>query len=291
MRGTYVLDQLEALERRVGGCVFAGGGLALPAQLTSWGHEERTSTDYDWHGLKRGSAEFCLLQYTLAGRGQLSWEGRRYTVQPGQAMLLWFPHDNRYWLARGDRWRHVYLCLSGHEVQRSFRAVVARRGPLVDLGVDSPVLAALADAVAACQADRIRDPFTASAAAYRIAMALSAELLGAPPHVGRQPAIEAAKRAGQADFAKGIDVADLSRVAGLSRHHFSRLFQRCEGLSPSRWLADLRAREAARLLRSTTLSVAEVGARCGYADAAYFCRAFRRMLGVSPGEFRTSGMY
>ena len=36
---------------------------------------------------------------------------------------------------------------------------------------------------------------------------------------------------------------------------------------------------------------AEVGARCGYHDAAYFCRAFRRMCGVSPGEFRSSGMF
>ncbi len=291
MHGTSVLRRLDTLERRSGPCVFARGGPALPAELTGWGHEERTSTTYDWHGLKRGSAEFCLLQYTLAGRGQLAWEGRRYTVQPGQAMLLWFPQDNRYWLAHGDRWRHVYLCLSGHEVLRAFRTVVARRGPLVGLEADSPTLVALADTVAACQSNAMRDRFTASAAAYRVAMTLSAELLADLAPATRQPAVEAAKRLAGRDFASGLGVAELALAAGLSRHHFSRIFQASEGVPPARWLADLRAREAARLLRSTTLTVAEVGARCGYADAAYFCRAFRRMLGVSPGEFRTSGMY
>lgn len=77
----------------------------------------------------------------------------------------------------------------------------------------------------------------------------------------------------------------------MSRHHFARTFAKAEGNTPSQWLADLRAREATRLLRETDLTVAAVGARCGYQDAAYFCRAFRRIVGVSPGEFRTSGMF
>ncbi len=274
---------------RLGGPVYAGRP-SLHALITATGYEER-SNDYDWHGLKRGSAEFCLFQYTLAGRGQLAFDGARHTVLPGQAMLLWFPHDNRYWLASGDHWRHFYLCLTGREVMRAWRSVVARRGPLIDLADGSPSLALAVEVAIAGMTGAIRDPWTSSSHAYRLAMALCAEVLGDPGAGPRHPAVETAKRHGRARFADGIGVSDLARVAGLSRHHFARSFARAEGTTPSQWLADLRAREATRLLRETRLTVAEVGTRCGYQDAAYFCRAFRRIVGVSPGEFRSSGMY
>jgi len=260
--------------------------------LTSAGSELHTGTDYDWHGLKRGSAEFCLFQYTLAGRGQLSWEGQRFTVLPGQAMLLWFPHDNRYWIASGDRWRHFYLCLSGQEVLRAWRTVVGRSGPLLDLERGSPVIAAAAEACARVVRGEVRDPFTASALAYAVAMALLAETVGgeADPRP-RHPGIAAAKTLARTRFGSDLGVADLAHAAGMSRHHFARAFAQAEGVAPSAFLADLRMREAARLLRSSDLTVAAVGARCGFADPAYFCRAFRRLVGVSPGEFRSSGMF
>ena len=274
--GTSVLKRMDTVGMAVGGPTYAGRP-ALHAIVTSTGHETRTG-DYDWHGLKRGSAEFCLFQYTIAGRGQLSYAGARHTVLPGQAMLLWFPHDNRYWVASGDSWRHLYVCLAGREVMRAWRSVVDRRGPLIHLADDSPALGIAIDTVVAGQA-------------YRLAMALCTEVLGDPATRERHPAIEAAKRWGRTHFADGIGVSDLARAAGMSRHHFARTFATAEGATPSQWLADLRAREATRLLRDSSLGVAEIGTRCGYQDAAYFCRAFRRLVGLSPGEFRNSGMY
>lgn len=287
--GTSVLSRLDSVGLRLGSPTYTGRP-SLHALVTSAGYEERSS-DYDWHGLKRGSAEFCLFQYTLAGRGQLSVAGTRYSVLPGQAMLLWFPHDNRYWLGSGDTWRHFYLCLAGREISRAWRAVVARRGPLIALGEDSPALAVAVEAAIAGMSGRIRDPYTSSSLAYGLAMALCAEVLGDPGPGLRHPAIEAAKRHGRAHFADGLGVSDLARAAGMTRHHFARTFAKAEGNSPSQWLADLRAREATRLLRESPLTVAAIGAACGYQDAAYFCRAFRRLVGVSPGEFRSSGMY
>lgn len=287
--GTFVLNPLAERDVPFGHRGFAGRS-SLQAMLTAVGHEERYE-HYDWHGLKRGSAEFCLFQYTLAGRGQLAFAGTRHTVLPGQAMLLWFPHDNRYWLAQGDRWRHFYVCLAGREVMRACRLVVERHGPLLNLKEGSPGLAIAAEITAAGLAGTICDPYTSSAYAYRLAMALCAEMLGDPGPDRRNPAIETAKDHGCNRFADGIGVSDLARAAGMTRHHFSRTFAKVEGRTPSQWLTDLRISEATRLLRESPLSVAAVAERCGYQDPAYFCRAFRRLIGVSPGEFRNSGMY
>lgn len=290
IHGTSVLDRLLAHGMAFGGPAVAARP-ALNAAVTSAGYEERTSTDYDWHGLRRGAAEFCLFQYTLEGRGQLAWEGARHTVLPGQAMLLWFPHDNRYWLGRGDRWRHFYLCLAGSEVTRAWRAVVRRHGPVVDLPRGSAAVEAAAGTCLRTLRGEVRDAWASSAESYAVAMALCSALLGGPDRAAMPAGIDAARRLGERDFADGIDVADLARAAGMSRHHFARSFARHLGTTPSEWLTDLRMREATRLLRAGDLGVAEIGRRCGFADPAYFCRAFRRRIGLSPGEFRSSGMY
>jgi transcriptional regulator GlxA family with amidase domain len=50
----------------------------------------------------------------------------------------------------------------------------------------------------------------------------------------------------------------------------------------------LRLREARRLVVETSMSVAEVAARCGYADASAMTRAFRAEFGLSPREMRAS---
>ena len=84
---------------------------------------------------------------------------------------------------------------------------------------------------------------------------------------------------------------DLARAAGYSRFHFSRLFVSSQGITPAAYVADLRIRAAAALLHDSTLPIATVAARCGFNDATYFSRAFRQAVGVSPGEFRSSGMY
>lgn len=76
-------------------------GPSLHAMLTAAGYERCRDPRYDWHGLKRGREPFVLLQYTLSGGGLLEFEGQPYPVPPGSAMLLYFPHDNRYWLPKG----------------------------------------------------------------------------------------------------------------------------------------------------------------------------------------------
>ena len=101
----------------------AGATLPLVAMLGSVGRSRIATTAYDWHGLKRGRAEFALLQYTIAGRGALFAEGREYAVTPGTAMLLTFPADNRYWFPEDSAgWDFFYLCLYGAEVMRIWSA-------------------------------------------------------------------------------------------------------------------------------------------------------------------------
>ena len=83
-------------------------------------------------------------------------------------------------------------------------------------------------------------------------------------------------------------VSSLARAAFLSRSAFEARFNRVVGRSPMMVLRDLRMRQAAEQLRSTTMTVDEIARHAGYASPSSFVRAFRRAHGCDPTSFRKS---
>lgn len=81
-------------------------------------------------------------------------------------------------------------------------------------------------------------------------------------------------------------VASLAREAAMSRAAFARRFQQLLGEGPHGYLTTWRMRLAAQLLRSTSLSLAEVAARVGYESEFSFSRAFRRAWDEAPARYR-----
>ena len=55
------------------------------------------------------------------------------------------------------------------------------------------------------------------------------------------------------------------------------------------YLYDFRLAIGRKLLENDYLSIKEIAARCGFADANYFIRAFRKRHGCSPGKLRKGG--
>ena len=68
--------------------------------------------------------------------------------------------------------------------------------------------------------------------------------------------------------------------------YLSRLFRHELGITLTDYIAAARIREACRLLRSPAVKVGAVGAQVGYPQFSYFCRVFRRVMGMSPQEYR-----
>lgn len=87
-----------------------------------------------------------------------------------------------------------------------------------------------------------------------------------------------------------LTVDDMARTAMYSKFHFSRMFRHVTGVSPGRFLSAVRFQEAKRLLASTSLSVAEISNRVGYSSLGTFSTRFKSSVGVTPTEYRRSGM-
>jgi AraC family transcriptional regulator len=71
-----------------------------------------------------------------------------------------------------------------------------------------------------------------------------------------------------------------------SKGHFSRAFKRSLGLSPTAYVAIRRVERAKALMSSTREHLSEIALACGFTDQSHFTRWFRRIVGVSPGQWR-----
>jgi len=78
----------------------------------------------------------------------------------------------------------------------------------------------------------------------------------------------------------------LARTIGVSRSVLFERFRSMVGESPSRYAARWRVHQAARALTDERLSVAEAASRAGYKSEASFAKAFKRIVGMPPGEYR-----
>jgi AraC-like DNA-binding protein len=87
-------------------------------------------------------------------------------------------------------------------------------------------------------------------------------------------------------LADPITPSSLAGAAGLSPSRLARLMKRFFGLTPSQYIAKTRMAFASSLLRQTDQSVAEIALACGFYDHSAFTRAFHKVAGVSPSQFR-----
>jgi AraC family transcriptional regulator len=85
----------------------------------------------------------------------------------------------------------------------------------------------------------------------------------------------------------GVSLDELAAVARLSPYHFARQFKAATGLPPHQYVIARRVERAKQLLQQDRdLPLAEVAADAGFSDQSQFTRHFKRMVGVTPGQFR-----
>jgi len=92
----------------------------------------------------------------------------------------------------------------------------------------------------------------------------------------------------EAHLDAGPTLEQMAAIAQVSPYHFARQFKAATGLPPHQYVIARRVERAQRILtQDGNASLAEVAARAGFSDQSQFSRHFKRLLGVTPGQFRT----
>lgn len=118
-----------------------------------------------------------------------------------------------------------------------------------------------------------------------------AEVAGYKPE-GRGPAaprwLGRAKELIRANFSESISPVRVAETVGVHPIHLAREFRRHCGQSIGEYVRTLRVEFACREIRETRKPFLEIAAAAGFADQAHFARTFKRLTGLTPGQYRAN---
>ncbi|MGY2226722.1 helix-turn-helix domain-containing protein [Pseudomonas gingeri] len=206
------------------------------------------------------------------------------------------PYEMRWQTLGGDTFEVMHLYLGLPLIDHAARELLGERAAPVafrDLSGarDARVAFVMEQLRTELVDERSPSPLFAQSLAQALAVHLVRTYLAARRPGRRVNALQAYKLrrvidAMNAQLADDFSLARLAGLAELSAYHFSRMFKRATGLSPSQYFIRLRMARARHLLLETHRSVIDVGLEVGYSSPSHFSQVFRREAGVTPSEFR-----
>ena len=103
--------------------------------------------------------------------------------------------------------------------------------------------------------------------------------------LGREKqAIQRARRYIEDCFAEGMTLNELAREVALSPYYLLRVFHAEVGMPPYAYLESVRIRHAQRLIKAGR-ALAEVAIQAGFSSQSHMTRHFKRIIGVTPGQY------
>ncbi len=87
-----------------------------------------------------------------------------------------------------------------------------------------------------------------------------------------------------------VTLADMARVAGLSRMHFAARFRISTGVRPHEYLLRLRVERAQKLMLESAEPLAQIAFSVGFQTQAHFTTVFRRFAATTPNRWRSEQM-
>ena len=102
-----------------------------------------------------------------------------------------------------------------------------------------------------------------------------------------EPAI---KRINETLAERAPTVGELAALCEISEGYFRSLFLSALGQSPTEYATTVKINRAKELIRSGLCSISEAARSVGFEDIAYFSRVFRKIVGISPREYKNSSV-
>jgi AraC-like DNA-binding protein len=244
------------------------------------------NADYLWDNRERRPVRLCVFQYTVEGSMRYRDRDGERDVPPGHAVLFTFGEPSRYWLPPGPRAAYVceWINLQGAGLADHWAMLRRRYGSVFPVSAD--VVAELHRLMAAADPAVRQSATEIAAAVHRFVMRLYDCLTR--DLAARQTPVERAIETLVADPLHPVSLTALAKRHGCSREHLCRAFIRRIGSPPAQWQNEARTSAAVHLLRSTTLSLAEVAQQSGFRSVQTLSRQVRRTTGRPPSGLRPS---
>lgn len=236
------------------------------------------------YGLQRNVFSSYLLLVMLTG--SLSYQTRRSRgiARAGQVLLL-DCNDPHAYAAQG-KCSFTFLHFAGAQSKELYGEIERTVGNLIHMPDPNVLHESIGEMLSAMRSEHRLNAGETSAMIYGMLMKLLEQSGASSTGGSGNPVVDRAIAYIQTHLSEKLSVEEISANAGYSASYFSHMFAEETGMSPYQFVMKSRVEHAMQLLKTTRLSVQEIAFQCGFNSAANFCYTFRRMISLSPHEYR-----
>lgn len=238
------------------------------------------------HAMTRESHDDYLLIYCIEGRGSLTVGERQGYLKAGQLLLLPRGLAHAYAADDADPWTIYWVHFDGNTALDFFNNLPLDQDyPVIEVGQNSKLIADFETLLQVRQSGYQLKHFFHAANQLRQILSYLA-LLRSSDQSQSGFDLERIHSYMQAHIHQPLELETLAQQLNLSKYHFAKRYKELTGTSAINHFINLKIERACQLLDIGNQNINEISYALGYEDAYYFSRIFKKVMGLSPTQYR-----
>ena len=234
----------------------------------------------------------AVIHYVTKGYGTFKFNGKVYNLKQGDIFILLKGMQVEYVASIDDPWEYYWIGFSGSNANEYLNRTSITNSCVANCEENSKIPQIILNM---CEISKTYNPSRSDdilllKELYSLLYALIEEFPKPFEYKDKElhTYIQDALNFINSNYMHSITVQEIADYVNLSRSYLYKMFIKNLGISPQRYLINLRMYKATLLLKSTKLPIGEVASNVGYSDSLLFSKTFSKHFSMSPLNYRNN---
>lgn len=241
------------------------------------------------HTSSRKNLASYLCFIILEGTGELVYEGKQYKLNSGDCVFIDCRKTYSHSTTKDDLWSLQWVHFYGNSLPSIYDKYVERGGRLVfrpkDICSIQNIMRDLY--LFASSSDYIRDMRINEKVGCLLTLLMEESW---HPEISDTTSkhfeLNEIKAYLDENYSRKISLDELAEKFFINKYYLTRIFKECMGITVNNYILSKRITASKQILRFSDKGMDEIGYETGFGDSQYFCRMFKKVEGITPGEYR-----
>lgn len=233
-----------------------------------------------------GMAKEYQLQYTIEGSGSATINGEEYILNKGDLLVLSNYQHHVFKPIDGKKWKIAFVHIFGNDMVANIFGQIFKTSNYIVSNIDEAMpVTHVRKIIKLLQDNSQENEFEISAEIYSYLMDILDVIKGKaqePVDSGLMNVIHYIKN----NYNTQLTMQKIMEHSTYSKNHLERLFKKQMHMTIQEYISYLRLKKSQELILTTNMYFCEIATRVGLSDYRSLIYLYRKMLGITPTEYK-----
>lgn len=239
---------------------------------------------------RRDGIEEYIFIYCTEGKGVIYVEDKKYILKEDEAFCIPRFRGHYYYASEDEPWSILWVHFKGEDV-RYFPLDECKKVKFTSTYASNRMMFLFELLFRVLEGNYTLGNFIYISQVLSLIMAETYDREKRNAPIEQNKHVTNVVRYMQSHLNENLTLEQMVEAFDLSKSYLNAIFKKYTQHAPMDFYISLKMKEACKLLKVTDLYVYEVAQRLGYKDQYYFSRIFKKVVGVSPKEYKYGDYY